>query len=141
MAAITAVVRQVGPMTSEAQVRQHTVLVDRPENKGGADQGAMGGELLVAALGGCFMSNLLEAVRTRAADITQVEVDVTGTLVDAPARFATMEMTVFAVCNDEEQLRKLVMIAERSCIVANTLRAAMPVTVRVQARRDEAGEG
>lgn len=32
---------RVGPTTSEASVRSHRVLVDRPEAKGGADRGAV----------------------------------------------------------------------------------------------------
>jgi putative redox protein len=132
MAIMTSVVRQVGPTTSEATIRQHTVLIDRPESKGGHDQGAMGGELLLAALGGCFMSNLLEAVRTREAVVSRIEVVVSGTLEGAPPRYTAMELLVSADYADEEQFKKLVTISERSCIVSNTLKAGMPVTVRVE---------
>ncbi|MEM8665738.1 MAG: OsmC family peroxiredoxin, partial [Pseudomonadota bacterium] len=62
--------KQVSPYTTEANTRGHVTLIDRPEAKGGTDRGAMGGEHLLVALGGCFMSNLLEIVRTREAAIT-----------------------------------------------------------------------
>ena len=52
---ITVHVRQIAGSTSEATLRTHKVLVDRPVAKGGADQGPMGGELFLAGLGGCFM--------------------------------------------------------------------------------------
>ena len=62
MAELEVTVRQVqATPTSEGQVREHRVLVDRPAAKGGHDRGPMGGELLLVALGGCFMSNLIAA--------------------------------------------------------------------------------
>ena len=54
-------VNQLSRSTAEGQARTHRVLVDRPLEKGGEDQGMMGGEYLLVALGGCFMSNLLAA--------------------------------------------------------------------------------
>lgn len=45
---------QTGPATSTAQVRGHHVAVDRPLERGGDDQGPMGGELILVGLGGCF---------------------------------------------------------------------------------------
>ena len=40
-------------------------------------------------------------------------------------------MRVAADCDDRQLLEKLVTIAERACIVANTLRHAVTLTVRV----------
>ncbi len=125
-------VKQVGPATSEAAIRTHHVLVDRPEAKGGDDRGPMGGELLLAALGGCFMSNLLAAIRAREAPVANVRTLVAGTLAESPGRFEAVDMLVSADCEDRELLRKLVTIAERSCIVANTLRDAVRLSARVE---------
>ena len=36
--------RQVSASTSEASLRSHQLLIDRPQEKGGTDQGPMGGE-------------------------------------------------------------------------------------------------
>jgi len=122
---------QTGLATSEAAIRTHRVLVDRPVAKGGEDRGPMGGELLLAALGGCFMSNLLAAVRAREAAVSNVRASVAGILADSPSRFEAIEMRVAADCDDRQLLEKLVAIAERACIVANTLRQAVRLTVRV----------
>jgi putative redox protein len=73
--------RQVSESTSEASMRDHLVLVDRPQEKGGADRGPMGGELFLASIGGCFMSNLLAAIRARKADVSEVRTQVTGTII------------------------------------------------------------
>jgi ferredoxin len=62
MAEIKAQVVQVSETAAEGIARNHKVFIDRPEAKGGSDKGAMGGELFLVALGGCFMSNLLAAI-------------------------------------------------------------------------------
>lgn len=123
--------RQVGPATSEAVVREkHSILVDCPVEKGGEDRGAMGGELLLVALGGCFLSNLLAAIRAREAPIQEVRV-VEGTLAEAPPRYRQIRMEVQARTEDRALLEKLVAMAERACIVANTLRGGVDLEVRV----------
>ncbi len=43
-------------------------------------------------------------------------------------------MTVMATYDDEELIRKLVTIAERSCIVSNTLKDAVDLTVNMRAK-------
>ena len=132
MATIEIEVNQNGPATSEASVRGHRVVVDRPTAKGGDDNGPMGGELILAGLGGCFMSNLLAAIRARDADVTNAKTKVTATIADNPARFSAVELNVSADCEDPALLEKLVTIAERGCIAANTLRGGLDLTVRVE---------
>lgn len=124
-------VNQLSASTSEGSVRHHKLLIDRPTEKGGEDQGAMGGELMLLALGGCFMSTLLAAIKAREANVTNVNVNVAGTLEGNPVRFTAAEMTVQADFDDQELMEKLVTIAERSCIVANTLKDALQITVRI----------
>ncbi len=126
-------VDQIGRTTSEATIRQHKILIDRPEAKGGEDRGAMGGELLLASLGGCFMSTLLAAIKAREADVSDVHIDISGSLEESPARFSAIEMTVMATYKDEEVMCKLITIAERSCIVANTLKNAVDLSVNLRA--------
>ena len=129
---LEALLEQVGATTSKAIVRSHVVFVDRPLERGGADQGPVGGEYQLVALGGCFTSHLLAAIRAREADIRDVKVRVTGTLDGAPERFTDFSLTISATCQDLELLRKVVTIAERACQVVNTLKLAAPVTVTVQ---------
>lgn len=131
---VTVQMNQISPTTSEGTIRQHKVLIDRPEAKGGEDRGAMGGELLLASLGGCFMSTLLAAIKAREANVSDVHIDISGTLEESPERFSAIEMTVMATYEDEELVRKLVTIAERSCIVSNTLKDAVDLTVNVRAK-------
>jgi putative redox protein len=125
--------RQVSKWTSEATFRNHQVLIDRPAAKGGTDMGPMGGELFLASLGGCFMSTLLAAIRSREVEISGVRTDVIGILEDSPARFAAVELYVTADSPDEEVLERLVKIADHGCIMMNTFRGKLDVRVQVGA--------
>ncbi|AFZ66236.1 OsmC family protein [Deinococcus peraridilitoris] len=126
-------IHQVGVATAEGVARTHHVLIDRPTEKGGEDRGMMGGEYLLVALGGCFMSNLLAAIRAREAEIHDVRLEVTGTLASAPSRFTEIEVVVGARCADPALLEKLVEMADRACICTNTLRPAVIPTFRISA--------
>lgn len=127
---IVTVTRVQQTSTSESAIREHKVLVDRPTDKGGQDRGPMGGELLLAALGGCFMSNLIAAAGARAVTVDGLAVVVRGSLAAAPPRFASIEMEVRGRAGDPEALDKLVTVAERACIVHNTLAPAVPIKIR-----------
>jgi len=126
---ITVTLDQTGPTTSTATIRTHTVAIDRPEAKGGSDEGAMGGELLLASLGGCFASNLYAAIAARNADMQDVRITVEGDLAESPSRYEAIRMHVTASCPDAEQLAKLVTMSERACIVANTLKGSVALDV------------
>lgn len=128
-AQIVATVSQVSFSTSQATVRDHTVTCDRPVAKGGEDRGMMGGEMLLAGLGGCFMSNLLAAARARELPVSNLRLDITGQLAEAPARYSEISLRVSGDYPDRPSMEKLVLIAERGCIVANTLRDAVKLTV------------
>jgi putative redox protein len=91
----------------------------------------MGGELFLAAVGGCFMSNLLAATKAREAEIGDVRVEMVGALADSPARFAGVELRVAGERGDRELLEKLVDIADRGFIMMNTLRGKLDVRVRI----------
>ena len=122
-------VRQIGPSASEGTAREHTAVMDRPEAKGGDNSGAMGGEHLLMALGGCFMSNLLAAIQSREAEVSNVNIDIAGTLESAPPHFSAIGMRVSADHNGKEQMEKLITVAERGCIVANTLKDAVKLSI------------
>jgi len=125
-------VDQVGPVTGNGIVRTHSVAIDRPVEKGGADRGPMGGELMLLSLGGCFLSNLLAAIAARSADVADIKITVTGTIGGTPERFEAMDMRVVARYTDPELMRRLVSIAERGCLVTNTLKAAVVLSVTLE---------
>jgi len=136
---IKALLRQVSASASEAKMGKHQILIDRPPSKGGSDMGPMGGELFLSAIGGCFMSNLLAAIRARDAEISDVRVEVTGSIVDSPARFVAVGIYVIAENGNRELLEHLVSIADRGCIMMNTLRDKLDVKIQIGAARPLVG--
>jgi putative redox protein len=129
MPTIHATVTQLDHSASEGQVRDHSLTMDRPEAKGGQNKGPMGGEALLLGLGGCFMSNLLAAAKARDIELNHARTEISGELADAPPRYTDIHMTVTAQCEPATELQKLVTIAERGCIVANTLAKAVNLSI------------
>jgi uncharacterized OsmC-like protein len=134
-----ATIEHVNHTTSRAVVRSHTMLVDRGVAKGGFDLGPAGGEYQLVALGGCFTSHLLAAIRARESALTNVKVAVTGTLDGTPERFTGFTVDVTAD-GDADLARKLVTIASRACQVMNTLRQSAPVEISYQGAPIESAE-
>ncbi len=131
MPTISVKLNQVDAATTAAQIRQHAIDIDRPAAKGGNDKGAMGGELLLASLGGCFNSNLLAAISARDLEIDDIAIEVSGDLAEAPARFSSINMVVKSGFADRDTFEKLVKMSERACIVANTLKESVNLSVSV----------
>jgi len=77
------------------------------------------------------MSNLLAAIRAREAAVSDVRTEVIGSLAESPARFSSVELCVSANYSDRDLFEKLVEIAERGCIMVNTLRGTLEVTTRI----------
>jgi organic hydroperoxide reductase OsmC/OhrA len=113
-------------VSSKILIRDHVVPVDRPHSSGGTDTGPMGGELFVAALAGCFTSNLLAIAEERDETLVDPRVEVTGEIVQG--RFTRAAVTVHAGVQNEKQFARLVEDAEERCLVANTIRSSVSLT-------------
>jgi putative redox protein len=94
----------------------------------------MGGEVLLLGLGGCFMSNLLAAAAARNVEIAGATVDISATIAPSPSRFTAVDMQVGMTCDPPGEAQKLVEIAERGCLVANTLKRALSLDIRIEQR-------
>ena len=128
---IKANVKQVSVSASQGTAREHSVYCDRPEAKGGSNKGAMGGELFLMGLGGCFMSNLLAAVQAREVDVSDLNIELNATLEEAPPHFSAVELTITGNYPDKNTMQKLVTIADRGCIVANTIKSSVKLTFTI----------
>jgi len=124
-------VRQIGGTpTSQGLARNHRILIDRPPAKGGADRGPLGGELMLLSLGGCYMSTLIAAARSRDLDVSDLHVTVDADIGGNPQQFQRATMTVHGDVDDEATLQKAIEVAERGCLVTNTLKGGMEITVQ-----------
>ena len=99
MATLTVRVEQISSTASKGNTRGHEVVMDRPEPKGGANKGMMGGEAMLNGLGGCFMSNLLAAAKARDIEVKNARAEIEADTADAPSRFTAIRMSVSAQCN------------------------------------------
>lgn len=80
------------------------------------------------------MSTLLAAVRARELNISNVSAEVTGTLSGTPAQFSGVDIVVTTEDADPDEFGKLLEIADRGCIMMNTLRDKLQITVRTVAQ-------
>ncbi|MFJ9012762.1 OsmC family protein [Streptomyces canus] len=121
--------RPVGGSVVVGQARDHTLTIDRPKEKEGTDAGPMGGELLLLALGGCYVSTFLAALQAEdpQADPAAFSFRVDGTLTSAPTRFSEITVRVSAPAGLQDLISKPLLKAERGCIVHNSIRDAITV--------------
>ncbi|MET0047333.1 MAG: OsmC family protein [Sedimenticola sp.] len=129
MPTIHVTVDQVDHSASKGHAREHSLIMDRSEAKGGQNKGPLGGETLLLGLGGCFMSNLLAAAKARDIEISDAKTEIAAELADTPARYTDIHMKITARCEPSDELEKLVTIAERGCIAVNTLSRAVDLTI------------
>jgi putative redox protein len=96
--------------------------------------GPMGGETLLASVGGCLMSTLYAAAEAGSLPVEDATCRVTGEFADT-RRFAVIRIEVTCDSCPAADFAHLVQIAESGCLVAATLRQGMPVTAAVAALR------
>lgn len=87
----------------------------------------MGGELILLGLAGCFLSNLLAAIRAREASVTNVQVRAESEITGTPPRMTAFTLRVSADFEDLDLMKRLMTIAERGCIASNTLKEGCEV--------------
>lgn len=122
--------RQDSATSSIASIRSHEVTIDRPGPAGGGDAGPMGGELLLASIGGCFLSTLYAAAIARDVDLAGTKCTVAGEMAEDPKRFTSVAITVANPGHEPASFDHLVLIAERGCLVIASLRPALAITVK-----------
>jgi putative redox protein len=70
-------------------------------------------------------------VQSREANASSLALEITGTLEGTPARFTAVHMRVSGRYEDRAQMEKMVTMAERACIVANTVKRAVELSFAV----------
>lgn len=106
----------------------HAIVVDRSLEKGGTYLGMVGGEILLSALGTCLMTTLIGAARARNIELSRLEFEVSAVHEDGPSRYTSFQIEAIVEADaSEEEIDKLLTIAERGCTVANTISRGAPV--------------
>jgi peroxiredoxin-like protein len=106
---------------------------------GGCGTGANPEELLLAAVGSCFVNTWAIFLKKLNVAYAEPSVRASGTLGKDPAGgFKMLDMTLFArvpaslIASQRAEVEKTLALAEKYCITSKVARAAMPVTVRVE---------
>ena len=104
----TAVVRRHDGYEHEIEMRQHRLIIDEPEDKGGTDRGPMPAELLAASLGSCtaITMEMYAARKEWGLGSVEVAVDFTEATVDDPPTF-DVRITLGAQLSEENRDRLL----------------------------------
>jgi putative redox protein len=119
----SAVVRRRKGYEHEIEIREHRLITDEPEEKGGTDQGPKPTELLAASLAACTAITIEMYADRKDWDLGQVEVavDFTEGTPDSPPRFE-VEIKTPAELSDEQRDRVLVIAGK--CPVHKALAAS-----------------
>lgn len=116
-----------------AIARQHAIVIDRNASLGGSDLGFTGGEVFFSGIGTCLMTTLIGAARARNIELSKIEFTITGEQETAPSRWTSINVDAVVEGNaSPEEIQKLVTIAERSCIVSNTVALGAPIHMNLQ---------
>ena len=108
----------------------HTVIVDRPEGRaGGMGLGFNGAQLLSLAIGGCFCNDLRYVAEEMNMPLGKISITVTIELAGIPLVATSALMQVDCRLEDGGDAGAIVERAKASCMVSNSLRQGVPVTI------------
>jgi putative redox protein len=106
----SAVARRRQRYEHEIEMREHRLIADEPQDRGGGDQGPKPTELLAAALASCTAITIEMYADRKEWDLGQVEVavDFTEATADSPAKF---DVEIKTAELDDEQRERVLVIA------------------------------
>jgi putative redox protein len=124
----SALVRRRKGYEHEIEIREHRLIADEPEEKGGTDAGPKPTELLAASLATCTAVTMEMYAGRKEWDLGQVEVavDFTEATTDSPASF-DVKIEVPAELDDEQRERLLVIAGK--CPVHRALHGETDITI------------
>ncbi len=112
----------------------HTIVIDRPEGKaGGLGLGFNGAQLLAMAIGGCFCNDLRYVADEMGVGLGNIAVSVTVELEGDPLLTTAATMEVSCETLDGSDPQRIIEKAKTTCMVSNSLRQGIPVTVQAVA--------
>jgi organic hydroperoxide reductase OsmC/OhrA len=124
-----------GP-TAVASSGSYSVITDRPAAAGGRGLGFNGGQLLYAAIAGCYSNDLYREAATMGIALRRVSLTVDGDFPKRgePSTPITVDLEVEGDA-PAERLRELVDLVDRIAEIPNSIRGTTPVTLgQVQLR-------
>ena len=123
----------LGGKKSQVHVRDLSLLIDNPEDRGGTNKGPRPTETLLAALGGCYIITLLRIAEQMRNTISQLEMTLAGTIDQETHFMNSIDITVRVEGDqmDPKTLDRLIKLARKYCTVSNTLENPTKIKVRL----------
>ncbi len=116
----------------EMTARGHQIFADQPFENEGTDSAMTPPELFLSALGGCAAYYAKEYLRARALPDEGLEIHVSASKGDQPARITSVRIEVIAPGLTDRH-RKGILRAVDACLLTNTLNNPPEMEVRVVA--------
>ncbi len=118
----SAIARRRKGWEHEIEIREHRLIADEPEDRGGGDQGPKPTELLAASLASCTAITIEMYADRKGWELGDVEVFVEfhESTTDTPAKF-TVEIRTPAELTDEQ--RERILVIAHKCPVHKALMA------------------
>ena len=120
-----------GGPTAVASSGPFALVTDRPAAGGGRGLGFNGGQLLYAAIAGCYSNDLYREAAALGIELTRVAISVDGDFPKRgePSTPITVDLEVEGDA-PEECLRELVKLVDRIAEIPNSIRGTTPVELR-----------
>ena len=125
-------VRYQGGKRFDAVARGHRVVSDQPVDNKGNDTGMTPPELFLSSLAACAGYYAAEYLNTRKLPAGDLEIRVSASKSEKPARLDSIRIEVVAPGLDPRQ-REGILRAVDACLLANTLRLSPKIEISIAA--------
>jgi organic hydroperoxide reductase OsmC/OhrA len=118
-----------GTRASVGHVGNHSLIADRPPGKfGGMGLGFNGGELLAAAIGGCFCNDMQAIADEMNLAIDDLQVSVDVDFAGDPVRASGARVAVRCLLADGSDPAELIERAKAATTIGNSLQVRIPLS-------------
>jgi len=114
-------VAHLGAVQFEIKAREHTVICDQPEEKGGFNEGMTPPELMLASLGSCAGFYAVDYLMRQKLAVSGLKVKVTAEKAKNPARLDSFKIELDVPAELSEEHVKGMEGAVHRCLIHNTL--------------------
>lgn len=123
----------LGDKKSKASIRDFTLIIDNPKERGGTNLGPRPTETLLAALGGCFIIALSRIGERMRISLSDLQLELRGRINQESHSVEKINISVRITAdqNDQRRLERLVQIAREYCTVSKTLEAPTNITIEL----------
>ena len=120
-----------GKKKFKAKVRNHEVITDLPESKGGDDSASTPSELFVVSIGTCAGLYVMRYLETAKLDATGLSIDLDWEFHKEEPRISRIDIAINVPNTKLGNRKKAVIAAAGKCVIHQTLHNAPEMNVNV----------